>query len=492
MGSKIRIKDKQIQFVFGYKKEDMTLRESETKIHFSSDTELEDLDRKIDSITKSLSRPYFNKILKELYKRNIENSKTICDYIIAEQIEINIQNSTKESKIKILTWLSNDFHDKKSFKDMTKEDILDFLNGLRKSTSEDPSSKWIGSYNGRQIILSKFFRWLYNPHEPDNRNRITPHCMQGIKRLPRKEKTSYKPSDIWETREHAIFLKYCASSRNRCYHAMANDMSARPSEILNLRIGDIKFHINGDGAQYAEVRITGGKTGSRTVPLIDAIPYLKEWLQEHPTGSNPDSWLFISQGNNHGTKFSYEGLSSHYEYYKKRYFPLLLESETIPECDKSLIRNMLTKPWNLYVFRHSALTEKSQILPEAVLRDHAGWSMSSKMSQVYIHLNNESSKILLEKRGIVNTKDKQISNALKSRECPNCNEANKPESRFCIKCRMVLSYGSYTEVLNNQKEREDEIQIMKQQISILMQSQKEIIECLKYPEILTRIGSSER
>lgn len=155
------------------------------------------MDRKIDSITKSLSRPYFNKILKELYKRNVENSKTICDYIIAEQIEINIQNSTKESKIKILVWLSNHFHDKKSFKDMTKEDILDFLNGLRKSTSEDPSSKWIGSYNGRQIILSKFFRWLYNSHEPDNRNRITPHCMQGVKRLPRKERTCYKPSDIW-------------------------------------------------------------------------------------------------------------------------------------------------------------------------------------------------------------------------------------------------------------------------------------------------------
>lgn len=171
---------------------------------------------------------------------------------------------------------------------------------------------------------------------------------------------------------------------------MANDMSARPSEILNLRIGNIKFHINHDGVQYAEVRITGGKTGSRTVPLIDAIPYLKEWLQEHPTSSNPDSWLYISQGNNHGTKFSYEGLSSHYEYYKKRYFPLLLENETVPDCDKALMRNMLTKPWNLYVFRHSALTEKSQILPEAVLRDHAGWSMSSKMPQVYIHLNNES------------------------------------------------------------------------------------------------------
>ena len=70
-------------------------------------------------------------------------------------------------------------------------------------------------------------------------------------------------------------------------------MSARPTEILNLKIKDIKFHVNEEGIHYAEVRITGGKTGSRTVPLIDSLPYLKEWLQEHPTNSNPDSWIFI-------------------------------------------------------------------------------------------------------------------------------------------------------------------------------------------------------
>ena len=142
-----------------------------------------------------------------------------------------------------------------------------------KSVTENPASKWIGSYNGRQIISTKFFRWLYNPDEPDHRNRITPSCMQGIKRLARKEKTSYKPTDIWEARDHVIFLKYCPFSRDRCYHSLAFDMSARCSEIINLKIKDIKFHVNEEGIQFAEVRITGGKTGSRTVPLIDSLPF---------------------------------------------------------------------------------------------------------------------------------------------------------------------------------------------------------------------------
>ena len=55
-------------------------------------------------------------------------------------------------------------------------------------------------------------------------------------------------------------------------------MSARPHEILNLRFRDIKFHITNEKVQYAEVRITQGKTGPRTVPLIDSIPYLKEFF----------------------------------------------------------------------------------------------------------------------------------------------------------------------------------------------------------------------
>jgi hypothetical protein len=144
------------------------------------------LENMINKITQSLSRQYFNTILKKLAKENKENAITICNYIIAEQNEINIKDSTKEGKIKVLVWLS-DFHKNKKFSEMDKEDILEFLNSLRKSSDIDPTHKWIGSYNGRQTILLKFFKWLYNPHEPDNRKRTTPLCMQGIKRLTRKK-----------------------------------------------------------------------------------------------------------------------------------------------------------------------------------------------------------------------------------------------------------------------------------------------------------------
>jgi len=41
--------------------------------------------RKIDSITTTCSKLYFNKILKRLAEKNQQNTSIICDYIIAEE-----------------------------------------------------------------------------------------------------------------------------------------------------------------------------------------------------------------------------------------------------------------------------------------------------------------------------------------------------------------------------------------------------------------------
>lgn len=103
--------------------------------------------------------------------------------------------------------------------------------------------------------------------------------MVGIRRLPRIEKTPYRPSDLFTARNNEVFLKYCPSKRDRCFHAMAIDTSCRPHELLNLRIKDIVFKLTEDGKQYAEITIKGGKTSwARTAPLINSIHYIKEWI----------------------------------------------------------------------------------------------------------------------------------------------------------------------------------------------------------------------
>jgi integrase/recombinase XerD len=66
---------------------------------------------------------------------------------------------------------------------------------------------------------------------------------------------------------------------------MARDLSARPREILGLKIKNMVFKAVGN-KQYAEV-LVNGKTGTRPVPLIPSIPYIKDWLSNHPSRNNP-------------------------------------------------------------------------------------------------------------------------------------------------------------------------------------------------------------
>ena len=163
---------------------------------------------------------------------NIQNANILYDFIITEQNHTNVKLS-RFSYIKVIC-LFNRYLSYKDFINITKNDVLDYLNSLKRSESDDPTHKWINTYNTRQAILSKFFRWLYNQDEPDQKKRETPVCMKGIRQLVKKEISSYKPSDIWTSEDHILFLKYCPEKRDKCYHAMALDTSGRPHEFLVL------------------------------------------------------------------------------------------------------------------------------------------------------------------------------------------------------------------------------------------------------------------
>src|SRR6187200_3634047 len=98
-----------------------------------------------------------------------------------------------------------------------------------------------------------------------------------------------------------------------------------------------------------------------------------------------------------GKQLTITGLYGIYKYYKEGFFPKLLADTTIPNDDKEKIKGLLTKPFNPYIRRHSALTEKSTKLKSSTLNQHAGWTANSNMSQKYIHyFGNESSESLLE------------------------------------------------------------------------------------------------
>jgi hypothetical protein len=89
------------------------------------------------------------------------------------------------------------------------------------------------------------------------------------------------------------------------------------------------------------------------------------------------------------------------------------------------------------------------------------------MPKRYIHLfGNAACEDVLEAYGLVD-KNPNIS-VLQSKQCPQCSEPNKPDSKFCNKCRMVLTYDAYSETLENQKEKEDRLTIIENQMKALL------------------------
>lgn len=332
--------------------------------------QLVDLDRRIEETTESLSY-FFRKQLRSISKRN---ALTVCDYITALSREINLSQSYRRDNIQILCTFSK-FVDNKAFQDCRKDELMSFFDSLRKPESDDPMHKWIGTYNLYLSYLLRFFKWLYYPDiEPDKRPK--PEIVTNLRRLRRREKSTYRPSDLWTSEDNLIFLKFCPSKRVKCYHAMAHDTACRPSELLKLRIKDIIFKYAGQ-RQYAEVSVNG-KTGTRHLPLIDSIPYIKDYLQnEHPQPGNQSALLFSPEGGKSfgkGKPLDLSTLNHFYKKYQRKLFPRLVnEDPNISDQDKEKIRILLKKPFKLYVFRHSSISRHARILKESTLRTFSGW-----------------------------------------------------------------------------------------------------------------------
>jgi hypothetical protein len=125
----------------------------------------------------------------------------------------------------------------------------------------------------------------------------------------------------------------------------------------------------------------------------------------------------------------------------KGYFRQLLEDPLVPPEDKKVIEMLLNKPWNPYIRRHTALTEKAMQLPGAAFNQHGGWSVTSKMPRRYIHFfGGESSRAVLEAEGILKKKGEK-EDKLKAKICTNCQTPNAPDAIWCVNetCRIALT-----------------------------------------------------
>ena len=96
-------------------------------------------------------------------------------YIAAMKSEVNLSDNYRRDVIVVLSKFSNYGDNRyKSFKDLTRTDVLAFLDKLRKTETQDPLHKWIGTYNTFRMHLLRFFKWLHSPEiEPSKETKTT-------------------------------------------------------------------------------------------------------------------------------------------------------------------------------------------------------------------------------------------------------------------------------------------------------------------------------
>lgn len=168
-----------------------------------------------------------------------------------------------------------------------------------------------------------------------------------------------------------------------------------------------------------------------------------------------------------------KSLRGHYTRYLKPYFTNLLDM-AIGQDDRGQIQQLLKKPWNPYIFRHTLATEflGQGRLTRDLGNQWFGWTEKSNMASTYENFDgHEAAQVLAESFGIVqHTKPLSLP---RLRECPNvtCKELNTSDAPFCVKCRVPLTVAGYME---HDKQKDHEVKELKERMNKMDDNMKEL------------------
>lgn len=338
-----------------------------------------------------------------------EHNKTILKkYALACKPDNTIRTIiTKVSTVKYLSAFI-----KKPLEKAKRKDIEDFIEHI---TERKISNTTINLY---KIHIKVFYKWLLKTEEG------YPTLVSWIKVNQAKSKS--EDSETLTREEIKKLIDTSIIPRDKCLISLLYDAGLRVGEATGIRLKDIKEDEYG-----IKIRVDG-KTGPRNVRLVNAVPLVKKWINDHPFKDNSNSYLFICLTKNIGKS--------------------LLPYGAYKVVKKIAIQAKINKKIHPHSFRHAKLTHLAEEgFNEMDLRIFAGWSKSSSMPEVYLH-NNERSvdEKILRKNGLLSIseekKQEEDKKVLKPKNCPMCDTLNDVSNRFCAKCGQILDVKAIKDI----------------------------------------------
>ena len=295
---------------------------------------------------------------------------------------------------------------------LTKEDLMKWYNEVKK----EYSSGTVWGYGSKLrtyhafILEEKGLSKRKAKSEADELFDVIP-----FKDLTKRNKRETNLRDQLVTpSEFQAIMKAAQSQRMVALLSITYESGCRKGEIFSLRLKDIQVQ-----DQYWTLSVEG-KTGTRTVPIINSIPYLRAWMQLHPDRDNQNAPLFMT------THRGKHGPMS----------PKSFNSGLRRICETLGIRHL-----HPHQLRHTRLTKLAENgIGEYQLKSFAGWTPSSAMASRYVHLSGRGHvNAVLEAGGMeVELSSRETVPMLELSRCPNCDRQVDPDMVTCPYCQFIL------------------------------------------------------
>lgn len=279
-----------------------------------------------------------------------------------------------------------------------------------------------------KTMVKRFYKWLKDPNDEEY-----PPEVKWVKTTG-KNNHHLLPDELLTEEDVISLIKAAAWSRDKAFTALTYDTGGRIGEVLSLQRKNVQFDEHGATA------LLEGKTGQRRERLILSVPFLAEWMNEHPD-KQPDAplWVHSKQGSHH------DGVAP-VDYYSARRILQRLK-----------VRAGIKKAVNPHAFRHARATFLANHLTEAQLKQMFGWTQSSKMAARYVHLSGRDvDESLLRAHGL-QPKREQEKPKLTVLKCARCQLANSSVNKFCSRCGMPLELTTALELESVRKKADDYI-----------------------------------
>lgn len=207
------------------------------------------------------------------------NQKIMLDYLKSIERD-GWSKATVKNNLDIMKFLVSHIHT--DLDKLTEDDIDDYCDAVNDWCRKN--GKPVSDVTKKQykVGLSRFLR-KYG--EKTRNKNLTELSKFNMGRASLKSKL---PEDILTVEEVDRMIEAASSIRDKALVSLMYESGARRGEIEKCRIKDVKSHPHGFHI------VLNSKTGARQVLLVRCQTFLREWLNYHPLGDDPNAPLFVT------------------------------------------------------------------------------------------------------------------------------------------------------------------------------------------------------